>query len=422
MWSALENIALRESLPIPLKAGESIHDILIAGQLDNGRHNLHHLGQRRSKQYLLKQFYSINSNAFLRWQNETRFINVPQTPGYTWPSEEWRGGVISPLPEGLFLDDWLEESPPGPHQRLAIAAQLASRIASLHAAGIAHRGLSPKTIRFNGAEINITDFGYARCDEWDDFWTDSILEPDDKSCASPEFLRGEGCCYTEDVHAFGAILHLLLSGRSAFSAMKQMLRPTFPNLISPDHLPKDTVFPQLVHELVSACLAPSPDERPLMADVATRLGEVAEVDTEITSIEIPQHTTAEGTEKVMVFINDDDRAVPLFDASLRHAAQTPSLFLFVGLIPHNLPSGHTERFQGTLLRKLGKGLLRSRAADLQWSLRVLDQTDPGRTAMELVDQYQPDRIFIGTSSKTESPRKGFPNYLKSESDKIELIY
>lgn len=424
MWSALENIALRESLPKPLQPGQSVHDILVAGQLDRGRHNLHHLGRRRSQPYLLKQFYSINTDAFLRWQNEARFISLPQTSGYTWPCEEWRGGLIAPFPDGTPLDAWLGEDEYRLQDRLEIGAMLSLQVARLHASGIAHRGLSPSCIRIGDQGVSITDFGYARCDEWDDFWADSIMAPGDATCASPESLNGEDSAYNEDVHAFGAILHLLLSGKTPFGTIKMMLRPVMPKLVTPDALPETQSIPDTVRELVSACLSPTPSDRPFMDEAVSILAHACgQGRPPIEKIDIPPlDDSAADKNKVMVFVKDDNRAVSLFDATLRQAEDNPSVFLFVGLVPNNLPSGHAERFRGNMFKKLGQGLIRCRAAGVPWSLRVLENTDPERTAVELVRQYQPDQVYIGASEAgTSSLQQRFPQALASENIHIESI-
>lgn len=425
MWSALENIALRESLPSPLKTGKSIHDILVAGQLDRGRYNLHHVGLRRSKQYLLKQFYSINTNAFLRWQNEARFIALPQTPGYTWPCEEWRGGLIMPFADGIPIDIWLGEDEHRLKDRLKVAARLAHQVSRLHASGIAHRDLSPSCIRIGAHGLSITDFGSARCEEWDDLWSDSFMEPGDKSCASPDFLKGKDCGYNEDVYAFGAILHLLLSGKTAFGSFKMLLRPTFPDYIAPSPLPKNHTIPNEVRMLVSACLAPMASDRPFMEEASAILDQFGEPQRpDIEKLSIPtDDATIDNKEKIIVFIKDDIRAVTLFDAALHYSTHTPSVFLFVGLIPNNLPSGHAERFKGNLFKKLGQGLMRCRAANLPWSLRVLENTDPGRTAVELIRLYQPDQVFVGESEKNKTPsfRRSFQTELAAEGTYIKSI-
>ena len=423
MWGALEKIAIRESLPAPLTAGESIHGILIARQLDRGWHNLHYLGRRRFKPYLLKQFYSVSTDAFFRWQNEARFIAVPHTEGFIWPCEEWRGGLISPFPEGVLLDSWLEKDAHSLEERLAVTSLLAHEIARLHSSGIAHRGLSPTCIRIEEQEVFITDFGYARCDEWDDLWTDSALPAGDKACVSPEMLRGEDGGFHEDVYAFGTILHLLLSGKTAFGFIKQVLRRVIPSHVAPDGIPKMTDVPHQVQELASACLSPNPSQRPTIDNAVSILdGFYGRESAKTENVSIPtDDTTGVNKRKVMVFIKDDNRAVSLFDAVLRKASKEPSVFLFIGLIPNNLPSGHAERFKGSLFKKLGQGLIRCRAKNLVWSLRVFENTDPERTALELVNQYQPDLILLGKSDKKRGKmaiRRGFQEVFASNDIQI----
>ena len=298
---------------------------------------------------------------------------------------------------------------------------------SLHASDIAHRGLSPSCIRIGERGISIGDFGYARCDEWDDLWADSILSATDKTCASPESLRGEDSGYNEDVYAFGAILHLLLSGRTAFGAIKMVLRPIFPEHIPADRLPQDMGIPEAVRELTSACLSPSPSQRPSMDQAAFILGRFSEgeaLSSRPISVPIDDASMAD-KKKIMVFIKGDNRAIPLFDMVLRMASEEPAIFLFVGLIPNNLPSGHAERFKSSLFKKLGQGLMRCRAAELPWSLRVFENTDPERTAIELARQYQPDRLFLGESKKPHkigAIRRGFQASLAPLEIHIELTY
>lgn len=106
----------------------------------------------------------------------------------------------------------------------------------------------------------------------------------------------------------------------------------------------------------------------------------------------------------MVFIGNDVHAPSLFDEALRTGQSTPSLFLFVGLIPANLPSGHAERFKAKLFAKLGPGLMRCREAGLSWSLRVLENTVPEKAALSFARHYQPDRIYIG--GKPPNGRRG----------------
>lgn len=426
MWSALENIALRESLPAPLTIGDTVHDILVSSQLDRGRHNLHFFGQRRSKRYLLKQFYALDTDAFLRWQNEARFIDIPQTPGFIWPLEEWRGGLISPYPGGQTLGEWLDNKNPSMKNRLCVAARIGERIRSLHASGISHRWLSPSTIRIIDHDVVITNFGHAWKTGWDDFWADSPRMPGDMTCSSPELLAGDKCGFTEDIHAFGALLHLLLAGKPPFGRIKQILRAVAPAHISPDRLPEHEDLPAIVRELTTACMAENPLDRPLAEDVAEALTSYCtKAGLRVDTIPLPDESGVDGhREKVMVFIKDDPKAITLFDKVLERAEETPSLFLFVGLIPNNLPSGHQERFKGSLFKKIGQGLARCRAAHLQWSLRAIEDTIPEVAARHLIELYGPDLIMLGSTSKQNgiiSGKRGFRTLLGDIKTPVEII-
>ncbi len=426
MWSALENAALRESLPTPLSASSSVHDILIAGQIRQTRHHLHYLGRRRSLPYLLRQYYSIAPDAFLRWQNEARFISLPPTTGYNWPTEEWRGGLIMPFQQGTLLDTWLNNTDHPLQQRLEVATRLADRIAVLHASGIAHRGLSPSNIHIAEHDVTIMNFGYSYCDQWDDFWSDSIMQSDDHTCSSPEFLMGENCLYAEDTHAFGVLIYLILSGNSPFSAIEHFLRPLFPSLIQPASLSNSIDAPPAVRELISACLAPSHADRPLMTEAASILSQASENPLpEEEKIVIPtQEQPSHPRKKVMVFIKADNRAIPLFDTVLQSASTEPAMFLFVGLLPGNLPSGHAERFRGNLFRKMGQGLLRCREKNVLWSLRVLEKSDHEAGAVDLINRYHPDAVFMGQTN-LKKDIGNFQHMIKSGSTtelKIEIIH
>lgn len=399
MWSALENIALRESLPAPLQAGEAVHDILVSGQLPFSRYNLHHLGRRRSRPYLLKQFYSLNTDAFLCWQNEARFIGQPEVVECVWPVEEWKGGLITPFPDGTQLDIWLEEKDRPLSLRLAVAADISRQLARLHASGIAHRGLSPSAIRIRENGITLTQFGQARCDVWDDLWTDTPLSARRTAYASPERLCGMHCGREEDVHAFGSIFHLLLTLQPAFTGLRRYLRPLFPNFIKPDEPADDERLPKQITALCRGCLAIHPDDRPTADEVSRTLqafGSFSTSHDEPITINTQQHPIR--PRKTMVFIGNDAHASRLFEEAIRTGRHTPSLFLFVGLIPGNLPSGHAERYKAKMFAKLGQGLLRCREAPLSWSLRIMENTVPEKAAYSFAQHYKPDNIFIGGSS------------------------
>lgn len=369
--------------------------ILISGQLAGGRYNLHHLGRRRSKPYLLKQFYSIDINAFLRWQNEARFIAIPQTEGFNWPCEEWRGGTISPFPEGKPLDTWLTQGRHSLDERLNIAAHITNRISVLHMSGVAHRGLSPTNIRIGNQAVTVVDFGHSHCRGWDDFWIDTIRPPVHTAFAAPENLSGDPCGCEADIYGLGVLLYLLLSEKTAFGPIKRTLRPTLPNYILPNELPSDCKAPSSIRTMVSACLERIPSNRPSIAEIVGTLSDHCEHgETPDIQINIPsKESSLTNKERIMVFLKDTTQMASQFDTALEKAEDSSSVFLFVGLIPNNLPSGHTERFKGSMIKKLASGLMRCREQGLEWSLRIFENVDQFAAETLLRNQYEPDISF-----------------------------
>ncbi|GAU07996.1 protein kinase domain-containing protein [Desulfoplanes formicivorans] len=413
MWSALENIAFRESLPMPLCAGDSICGVLVSGQINRGRFNLQYLGRRRCKPYLLKQFYCLNTNAFLRWQNEARFIELPQIDGYIWPCDEWRGGVIAPWPEGVPLYAWLRAKPRNLPARIGVGLGLARCMARLHDAGIIHRNLSSSCVWISEKNIQISDFGAACHERWDDFWNDSMPPCGSPAYASPEALHGKKSGPAKDMYALGGLLYLLLADRPPFNRLKLLIRKRIPWDILPDTLPPVREVPPSLYDGITACMAGNPANRPTAHEVASILAEYGEWDDQDTQIVLPPlRFNNRHRQRIMVFIKGDERAASLFDAAIEQALAEPSLFLFVGLVPGNLPSGHLERFKGSLYRKLAQGLIRCRRHHLIWSLRLLETIVPEYTALKLIRQYRPMQVFLGKA--TSRPGSVFCRCLKRQ--------
>lgn len=416
MWSALENAALRESLPAPLQAGQTVHGIIVRGQLGPPRHTLNHAGLRHSKQYILKQYYGLDTNAFLRWQNEARWTKLPQQAAFHWPCEEWRGGVIIPIHSGTSLDNWLTKHP-SIGDRLRVLSRLASRLASLHASGIAHRAISDSTVLIHGDTVSLTQFGYSRNAMWDDPWADSFMPIRATPYASPAQLAGQPSDTGCDIYAFGILLHRILSHRMPFGPFKTLLRSQFPAVIRPTRLDTSHCSREL-GELTHACLAPQAQNRPTMTEVASILG-ANPASIKPLNFALPQPIRK--PKRVMVFIKGDSRTTALFDAIITKAQANPTITLFVALVPCNLPSGHMERFKGRLFRRLAHGLMRCRENNMSWGIRLLEHVDPKQTARALIDQYEPDEILIGGSRQRHGIQRSFNSYISNQYAQTQSI-
>jgi hypothetical protein len=420
MWAALENAGVRISLPVPLAHGDRVKGIFVDGQTGQSRHTIRLRGRRHSQVFQLKQFYSLDIDAFLRWQNEARFIDVEPRPGFVWPCDEWRGGLVTPMPRGLRLGGWLKRDKPGMDARLGAGAALARALARLHGLGVAHRGLTPMTVLVRGEEnggtgVTLMDFGCALIEGRDDLWADTALAATNPGYASPERLDCEDAGYGEDVYGFGAILHLLLAGRPPFGFAPRLLRSLVPRRISARRLPRTCAAPGEIRALAAACLEQDAANRPAMAEATAAMaayGGRAQETAPVPDVGVGQPAPAQGRSHVMVFVKDDTRAHRLFDAVLETARREPSAFLFVGMIPATLTSGHTQRFTGGLFRKLAQGLLRCRKAGIPWSLRLMPHPDPPQAARHFIQIYAPDRIYLGETESGRTPLALHDSFLK----------
>ena len=175
MWCALRVLAGLQTLPKPLSTGDRICGVKITNQVRHGPPMLRFHGTDGSRAYNVDQFYSIDTGAFLCWQNEARFASLPQDPDLLWPSLEWAGGVLTPRPAGESLADrWQEVR--SPEAALSVARGLARVLARMHAMGIAHLRLGPRVVHYRPRheQVQLSSFTIARRNGWDDFWTDSF--------------------------------------------------------------------------------------------------------------------------------------------------------------------------------------------------------------------------------------------------------
>jgi eukaryotic-like serine/threonine-protein kinase len=166
--------------------------------------------------------------------------------------------------------------------QLGVAAQIASALAALHAAGVIHCDVKPENVfvlgrgRWSGwPRIKVIDFGVSR----------SIDEPpaEDSSIAgtpaymAPEQWRGRPAP-ASDVYALGCLLYELVTGNLPFEgSLPQLMlahaeqRPARPSWFVAS-------IPPMVERLILRALAKDPAMRPSMAQLATELEELADVE------------------------------------------------------------------------------------------------------------------------------------------------
>jgi len=180
-----------------------------------------------------------------------------------------------------------EGMPPG--AVASMGAQIASALATAHAAGIVHRDIKPANIMVTpDQQVKVLDFGVAKVTALapsnPDGETETAMEHTLPGVAvgtlsymSPEQTRGETVDGRSDIFSLGCVLYEAATGRHAFkgaSALATMheivtVTPTPPSSLRSD-------LPRAFDQLIAACLAKSPAQRPASAlEVAQELKTLA---------------------------------------------------------------------------------------------------------------------------------------------------
>ena len=159
-----------------------------------------------------------------------------------------------------------ENGPLDPEAVRLLGAALAEGVAAIHACGLVHRDLKPANIILAGDGPRIIDFGVARTPGAPDLTSTGILVGT-VSFMSPEQLRGERADARSDVFSLGGVLAYAATGRGPFDG------PTMPAImhrITSGEPDLDGVDGPL-REVIAACLAKDPAQRPALAALTARL-------------------------------------------------------------------------------------------------------------------------------------------------------
>jgi serine/threonine protein kinase len=145
-------------------------------------------------------------------------------------------------------------------------------------AGMVHRDLKPANLMVNSrGELKITDFGIA-CTLRDSMSYVSVRTSSGTlNYMSPQQLLGEDPSASDDIYAVGATLYEMLSSKPPFyggdvaSQVREVVAPTLAQRRVKFGI-KGGSIPRHWEEMIAACLAKEPDQRPRTpADIARRL-------------------------------------------------------------------------------------------------------------------------------------------------------
>ncbi|GIJ75827.1 serine/threonine protein kinase [Micromonospora phaseoli] len=159
-------------------------------------------------------------------------------------------------------------------EAVAVAADIASALATAHARGVVHRDVTPGNVMLTPTGVKVVDFGISA------LVGESEKGPDGTLLGTPAYLAPERLDNGQvspatDVYAVGLLLYRMLTGRLPWQAdtTTQMLRAHMYR--EPEPMPPMPELPAGIADLVHRCLAKRPADRPATAELARTLAEAA---------------------------------------------------------------------------------------------------------------------------------------------------
>jgi eukaryotic-like serine/threonine-protein kinase len=250
---------------------------------------------RRVALKMLRPEYSSDAHAVRRFFTEARAVNKIRDENIVEISDfiETPGGdnyYIMELLEGQSLAAAMAGGEILALPRaIGIMAYVASALEAVHFAGIIHRDLKPENVFLieRGGQrdfVKLLDFGVAKLAGSADLIsihrTASGMVLGTPEYMSPEQASGKAVDSRTDLYSFGVMLFELVTGRLPFTGADfgelvvahRTRSPVVPSSI--EKLPHEV--PPELDELILACLAKNPDDRPVgIHSVGTMLAEIA---------------------------------------------------------------------------------------------------------------------------------------------------
>ncbi|PPL19793.1 serine/threonine-protein kinase [Microterricola pindariensis] len=217
---------------------------------------------------ILKDEYLGDPGFLERFRAEARHAALVNHEGianvFDYGEEEGSAFLVMELVPGEALSTILEREHVLPTDKvLDIVAQTASALHAAHAAGLVHRDIKPGNLLITpDGRVKITDFGIARiADQVPLTATGQVMGT--VQYLSPEQASGHPASPTTDIYSLGIVAYEALAGRRPFTGESQVAIAMAQINEAPPELPLTVSEP--VRNLVFACIAKNPAERPASA-------------------------------------------------------------------------------------------------------------------------------------------------------------
>ncbi len=233
---------------------------------------------------ILKDEYLGDPGFLERFRAEARHAALVNHEGianvFDYGEEDGSAYLVMELVPGEALSAIIErERVLSTDRVLDIVAQTAAALQAAHAAGLVHRDIKPGNLLITpDGRVKITDFGIARiADQVPLTATGQVMGT--VQYLSPEQASGHPASPSTDIYSLGIVAYESLAGRRPFTGESQVAIAMAQINETPPELPATVADP--VRNLVYACLAKNPADRPASAShlaraaQALRRGDVA---------------------------------------------------------------------------------------------------------------------------------------------------
>jgi eukaryotic-like serine/threonine-protein kinase len=217
---------------------------------------------------ILKDEYLGDPGFLERFRAEARHAALVNHEGianvFDYGEEDGSAYLVMELVPGEALSSILERERVLPTDKvLDIVAQTASALHAAHQAGLVHRDIKPGNLLMTPeGRIKITDFGIARiADQVPLTATGQVMGT--VQYLSPEQASGHAASPTTDIYSLGIVAYEALAGRRPFTGESQVAIAMAQINEAPPELPVTVAEP--VRNLVYACIAKKPEDRPSSA-------------------------------------------------------------------------------------------------------------------------------------------------------------
>jgi serine/threonine-protein kinase len=193
---------------------------------------------------------------------------------------------VMELLDGFDLQQLVSQyGPLSPARAIHILKQVCESLGEAHERGLVHRDIKPANIQLcrRGREcdfVKVLDFGLVKRLTPTGQDETGLTQPDvvtgTPAYLSPETVSGEPVDGRSDLYSLGCVAYWMLTGRLVFEAENaiQMIARHLQATPSPPSRFSDELVPAQLDEIVLACLAKRPADRPATAwELADRLAE-----------------------------------------------------------------------------------------------------------------------------------------------------